>query len=511
MFSAIALLILLIACINFMNLSTARSAKRAKEVGLRKVVGAYRRQLVYQFLGESVIITFLALILSVGLVQLANPVFKSLFVNRIIFDYHQSWAFYMQLVGVAIITGIFSGSYPAFFLSSYRPVETLKGTKVSSGGSGSAALRKILVIGQFAITIALIICTGIIQQQMDFVRQKDLGYNKDQVVYVPLRSQESLDKLPVLKTDMAKNSRVVNVSASAGLRGAAGSNGIMNLAGTDQPVQLMMRHSFVDFDLIETMEMEMVEGRSFSRSFASDTVNSVVVNEATVRKLGWDDPIGQEFQGSGEGPNYSVIGVVKDFHFFSLHTEIEPLIMWLAPYRARYMMVRLETQDIQESLAFIENTWKTFIPDFPFEYGFLDAHFERLYRTDQNTGKLFSSFALITIMIACLGLFGLASFTAEQKTKEIGIRKVLGASVGGIIMLFSREFTKWVAIASVIAFPVAYFTIQDWLGNFVYRTDIPAHTFIVSGIVALLIALLTVSYQSIRAALSNPVDALHYE
>ncbi|MCI0692797.1 ABC transporter permease [candidate division KSB1 bacterium] len=393
MFSAIALLVILIACINFMNLATARSMKRAREVGIRKVVGSNRRQLVYQFIGESVIISFLALALAVVLVQLAYPFFKTTFENRIIF----------------------------------------------------------------------------------------------------------------------KNANVLNAAASAGQRGASGSNGIMFVAGTNREVRLMMRHSYVDFDFIDTMQMQIVQGRNFPHDFAADTLTSVIINETAARELSWDDALGKQFESGGDSPNYTVIGVVKDYHFFSLHDKIEPLIMRVIPSQYSHLLLKIRPQEIASTLAFIEETWNKLIPGRPFEYGFLDDYFARLYRTDEITGKLFSAFAGLAILIACLGLFGLASFTAEQKTKEIGIRKVLGASVAGIVLLLSKEFTKWVVFASLIAFPVAYLMMQEWLADFVYRTAIQFGTFILAAILVVVIALFTVSFQAIKAALANPVKALRYE
>lgn len=509
LFSAIAVFVLLIACINFMNLSTARSAKRAKEVGIRKVVGSNRSKLIYQFLGESITMALLAVIAAFGLVQLTLPFFESLFDGRILVRTFESPVFIVQMLGVAWVVGVLAGSYPALFLSSYKPIQTLKGAFAST--TRGAALRKGLVLVQFIIAITLIACTGLVQDQMEFIRDKELGLNKDQIVYVPLRAKEIRDKVPLLKSELKRHPSILNVSATAGLRGASGSQGTMTVAGMDSETEIMMRRSYVDFDFIETMEMKLVAGRGFSPQFASDTVNSVIINETAAREIGWQEPLGGEFEAGEGNPNYSVIGVVKDFHFYTLHQKIEPLIMFVAPDYVRYLLVKVRPENIRSTLADIEQAWQTLLPGRPFDYGFLDQHFEDIYRSDQKTAALFAAFAGIAIFIACLGLFGLASFTAEQKTKEIGIRKVLGASVAGLVFLLSREFTKWVALACLIAFPLAYFVIQDWLSNFAYRTEIEALTFLLAGGLAVAIALVTVSFQAVKAALVNPVEALRYE
>jgi putative ABC transport system permease protein len=507
-FSAIAIFVLIIACINFMNLSTARSAKRAKEIGMRKVLGSDRRSLIYQFIGEAIFFAVLAFVLSLALVQLAYSLLRPIFETRIIFDYTTDVAFLLQMMGVALLVGLVAGSYPALYLSSFAPAHTLKGP--ASSQARGAGLRRSLVLVQFAIAITLIVCTGIVHDQMEFIRKKDLGFNKDQVVYLPIRSREISEKLPLLKSDLKKDANVINVSASAGLRGASGSQGTMQVAGSNGEIELMMRFSYVDFDFLNTMEMQLVDGRDFSESIASDTATSVIINETAVRELGWQQPVGQHFQ-RGHNQPLTVIGVVKDFHFYTMHQKIEPLLMSIAPQQLRYLLVKIQPHDLKATIAFIEEVWNRHLPGRPFEYDFLDDHFKEIYRSDENLGRLFAAFSLTAIFIACLGLFGLASFTAEQKTKEIGIRKVLGASVTGMIFLLAKDFTKWVAIASLIAFPIAYFTIQDWLSNFVYRTEIHFYTFLLAAAIVVVIALLTVSFQAIKAAVANPVESLRYE
>ncbi|MEJ2637691.1 MAG: ABC transporter permease [Calditrichia bacterium] len=509
LFSIIAIFILLIACINFMNLATARSAKRAKEVGIRKVLGSNRKQLIFQFLGESFIFSFIALFLAVLLVELVYPYFTMIFPDKIIFSYTRDWGFMLQLIGLTFVVGFVAGSYPAFFLSRFQPAETQKGSFFSN--NRGVLLRKVLVVFQFAIAIALIASTGIVRNQMNYIHTKDLGYNKNQVVYLPLRSREVRSKLPLIENELRSNSNIINVSATAGLTGAGGSQGTMHAAGSDEEAAMMMRYSEVDYDYVKTMEMKIMQGRDFSRNIASDSTTSVLVNETAVREFGWKNPLGKQFR-AGEGePNLQVIGVVNDYNFYSLHQKIEPLIMWINRNRCNYLVARISPHDIPATINFIQKTWNRHFPAEPVEISFLDKHFGMLYQADQNTSRLFTSFSMLAVLIGCLGLFGLASFTVEQKTKEIGIRKVLGASIGSIIFLLTKEFIKWVTVACIIGFPLAYFASQDWLNNFVYRTGVHYTTFIIAGLIALLIAVTTVSFQAVKASLANPVESLRYE
>ncbi|MCB0290042.1 MAG: ABC transporter permease [Calditrichaeota bacterium] len=512
-FSLIALFILLIACINFMNLATARSARRAKEVGVRKVLGSQRKDLVLQFLGESILITGFALLLGLLIVQVVMPFFKEMLGDRFIFDYYENRGFILELVALTLLVGIVAGSYPAFYLSRFRPVETLKSTTAGSrAGQGGASLRKVLVVLQFAIAIVLLVCTGVVIEQLDYVRNRDLGYNKDQIVYIPLRGKEVRQQVELLKEDLQRQAGIRGVTASSGLRGASGSQGTMTVAGTSQEVKMMMRYAHVDFDFIKTMEMRIMEGRDFSPAFAEDSVTSVIINQAAVKEFGWENPIGKEFEGWGdEAPNFRVIGVVNDYHFYSLRQKIEPLIMFIDPPRYYYLLVKLQGGDIPAALEKVEQVWKTHLPDYPYEYDFLDAHFNGIYKTDLNTGKLFGIFASLAIFIACLGLFGLAAFTAEQKTKEIGIRKVLGASIPGLIALLSKDFIKPVLLANLIAWPLAYWGMRNWLAGFVYHTEMGILVFVAAALLALLIALLTIIYQALKVALANPVKSLRYE
>ncbi len=505
-FSIIAVFILLIACINFMNLSTARSAKRVKEAGIRKVLGSNRKNLIYQFIGEAVIISLLALIIAVIIVELVFPYFQTIFPDKFTVSSTNNIGFLLQLLGIAIVLGILAGSYPAFFLSSFTPSESLKSSFAST--SKGAFLRKSLVVFQFAIAVILIVCTGVVMDQMSYIQNKNLGFNKEHVLYMPIRDKDTRNKIGLLKNELLKNPDILSASAAAGLIGASGSQGTETIAGTNGKEQLMMRRSFVDFDFIKTMQMKILKGRNFSRDYPTDSNKAVIINEATVKNLGWKDPIGKIFEGK---PDRTVIGVVKDFNFYSLHTKIEPMIMAIVPSQFHYLLVRIRPDNIKKTVDYLKDTWNNIVPNRPFEYSFLDQQLDRMYKNDENTGRLFALFSLITIIIACLGLFGLASFVTEQRTKEIGIRKVLGAKISGIIALLTKEFIKWILIASVIAFPLAYIISQNWLDNFAYRTQINFVIFIAAALIVILIAAATISYQAVKAALTNPVKSLRYE
>jgi putative ABC transport system permease protein len=508
-FSLIAIFIILIACINFMNLSTARSAKRAREVGIRKVLGSDKKNLIYQFLGESILISLLSLILAYFLVELVYPLFESILGDRIISSFYHELGFVAQLIGIAFVVGIISGSYPAFYLSSVLPVTTLKGSYTSS--KSGAMLRKILVLVQFSIAIALIASTGIVMDQMRYIRNKNLGFNKEQIVYLKMNTNEARRKIPIIKTELLNNANILNVSATSGLSGASGSQGTMTAVNNDEEQKMMMRYSYVDFDYLSTMEVDLIEGRDFSGNFSSDTLSSVIINETAAREFGWERPIGKEFKGDEGEPNYKVIGLVKDYHFYSLRQKIEPLIIFINLRQAFYMVIKINTADIQSTMDYIEKTWNINLPDHPYDYEFLDEYFDKMYKSEADTGKLFGYFSLIAILIGCMGLFGLASFTVEQRTKEIGVRKVLGATVSNIIALLSKDFMKWVIMSSVIAYPVVYYFMKNWLNNFVYKTDIQIVTLFISGFIVVLIAFLTVSFQAIKAAMTNPAKTLRYE
>ncbi len=521
-FTAIAFFILLIACINFMNLATARSAKRAREVGMRKVLGAVRAQLRRQFLGESMFFALIALLLALLIVQLMLPAFNGFVERELALDLTQNWVMLASLLAIALFVGLVAGSYPAFVLSTFEPVQVMKGA--AGKNSRGAILRKTLVTLQFAISIFLIVVTAIVYRQLQYVRDIKLGFNKEHVVAISnLPSSIMGEHFDQFRSALLQNSGVVMVSASSRVPpGRLGSNLGTRPEGVPEDQRRGMQTVWTDFDFIELLGLELAAGRSFSRSFATDATSAFILNEAAVKAIGWtpESAIGKSFgsseivdwdQGQWIERNGQVIGVLKDFHFESLHDEIVPTVYFVAPYMAWNAVVRIRPENIASTMKFLESKWEEFNPGQPFEYRFLDEAFDALYRTEKRQSEIFGTFAMLAILVACLGLVGLASFAAEQRTKEIGIRKVLGASVPGIVNLLSREFLKLVLLANLIAWPVAYFIMKKWLEDFAYRIDINALPFLVGAVVALLIALLTVSFQTIKAALANPVEALRYE
>jgi len=508
-FSVVAFLILLIACINFMNLATARSANRAKEVGVRKVLGSNRRQLTLQFLMESMLLSVIALGVALVLAAVLLPVFNSLSGKALQIDYLDGFML-SGVIGLAVLVGLLAGSYPAFFLASFSIVNVLKGRGLV--GMKSSGLRSGLVVFQFVISIALMIGTAMVYRQVDFIQNKRLGFDKEHVIVLE-RFNALGPQQQAFKQQIQQHPNVVAVAAANTLPGRSFGDTSFIPEGAPPEEILSLRLLYTDFDLLETLNLELVDGRFFSRDFATDSA-AVVLNEAAVKELGWTEAVGKRLVSpsfNGEETEFiTVVGVVKDFHFQSLREAIRPLGLFIGR-NLNYLAVRIQPGDISGTLAAFETQWKTFAPGQPFTYSFLDRDVDALYQADQRTGSLFGTFALLAIMIACLGLFGLAAFTAEQRTKEIGVRKVLGASVGGIVLLLSKEFTKLVALAFVVAAPLAYFATNRWLQDFAFQADFSWWIFVLAGLAALTIAWLTVSYQSIRAALTNPVEALRYE
>jgi putative ABC transport system permease protein len=509
-FSAISIIILLIACINFMNLSTAKSSLRAKEVGMRKVVGSGRSRLVFQFLSESVLLSIISLALGIVLVIVLLPMYKNLIGRQLEIHYFDNLVTIPSLLGLGIIVGIISGSYPAFFLSSFKPITALKGMTIRSKGGSS--LRNILVIFQFTISIFLIIGTLAVNQQLKFFQNKKLGFVKEQVLV--LRNPGALgNNAAPFKQSLRKYSRIIDVSGSNTLPGKSFSNIGFGAEGVDESFTLNI--CVCDYDFLKTLKLELAEGRFFSRNFSTDS-HAAVLNEKAVELLGWDDPIGKRINNWAQNRgDFTVIGVIKDYHYESLHQQIRPQALFLSGgyYKnvESYVSVRLSTENISETIRFIEKTWEDFAPGKPFEYSFLDEDYDNLYMNEQQTRKLFSIFSFLAIFIACLGLFGLASFIADRRTKEIGIRKVLGASVPRIIQILNKSFMKWVLLANLIAWPAAWFVMNRWLQNFAYRINLSWWMFVLAAVLALVIALLTVSLQTVKAALKNPVDSLRYE
>jgi len=499
-FSVIAILILLTACINFMNLATARSSKRTKEVGLCKVVGANRKEIIVQFLNESVILSFIALFFSLSFVNIALPYFNELAGKELAFSLTGNISIIVLVISTVITTGIISGSYPALFLSAFQPVKVLKGT-LSSGAKG-ANFRRILVSFQFVLTILLIFGTLVINRQLNFIKDQKLGYNDEQVISVELPGELG-KKSDYIKNEILKNTDVVEVSAASGQPNRIGMSRIFReWEGRQGEEQFLAFMLISDESYKETFQLEMAAGRYFSKMITTDT-GTVVINEAAMSVMGMDEPIGKSL-----GP-YKIIGVLKDFHFRPLRTKIGPLIVFYGSEDFSYdqLMVKLHPQKI----ASFSKTWATVVPDFPLEYKFVNEQTERMYRTEMRVEKVMNTFTVLILFIACLGLFGLASFVAEQRTKEIGIRKVLGASIPGILVLLNTEFIKWIIIAVLIAWPVGWFVMDSWLQTFAYKIDMTLWMFLVSGVAILVIALLTVSSQAIKASLKNPVDSLRYE
>jgi len=509
MYSLCAFAILLVACVNFINLSTACSAGRAKEIGIRKVVGAFRNNVVFQFLGESMLLSFISLFAALVLAGLLFPVFNNLInMNAAGFTFLSLMTpgVVLVMIGVAIFTGFAAGCYPAIVLSGFSPVKIIKGHL--DRGSKGFALRKILVVVQFGFSIFLIIGTVVIFNQLSFMKNKEIGYNKEQIVTIRLR-KGSEKFYPRFKNQLLMDSRIIKVGGiSTQLPYFWECTDNNDWEGKDPDQHVVVGNCHIDYDFLETLGIELVEGRNFSRDFSTDA-NYFIVNETLANIMGISSAIGKRLTLVGQTGN--IIGVMKDFIFWPLDSQIKPLAFMLGPDKVRFVSIRIKKENIASTLGFIEKTWKHTVPMFPFIYSFLDEDFNESFQAEESLGRLLTTFAFISIFISCLGLLGLASYTAQQRTKEIGIRKVLGASASGIIMMLSQEFTRWVVIANVIAFPVAYFVMSRWLQNFAYRTTLSLWVFILSALLALVLAMLTVSFQVFKAATDNPVDFLRYE
>jgi len=506
-FSVIALFVLLIACINFMNLSTARSANRAREVGVRKVVGALKGHIIRQFYGESVIYAFIALVFAIIMVVLLMPAFNNLSGKELSLGILGNWQILAGFFGITLFTGLVAGSYPALFLSAFQPVRVIKGSLKS--GAGSSLFRRVLVVIQFALSIFLIIGTVVVYNQLHYMKNREIGYDKEHLIYIPMRGQTS-GSYSAFKDALVRDPRILGVSGATHRPSNIGSNsGGADWDGKDPEQVVLIGISSVDYDYIKTVGIKMVEGRSFSKDYATDKTEAFIVNEEVAKLMGKESVVGERF--SFVGREGKIIGVMKNFHYHSLRNEIEPLAINMRPSGLPYTFIRIPPEDISATLVFVEKTWQSVVPNFPFEYRFLNEDFERYYRSEERMGGLLKYFSILAVFIACLGLFGLASFTAEQRTKEIGIRKVLGASAPQITLLLCREFFVLVLLANIISWPVAYFIMRNWLQDFAYRTGQSVITFVLTMVLALLIALLTVSFQAVKAAVANPVNALKYE
>ena len=508
LFSGGALFILIIACLNFMNLATARSGNRAREVGIRKVLGAQRSDLIKQFLGESILLAFLALLIAFVLVELLLPLFNDLVGSRLSLDIFSGAAMCLGFPLIALITGIMSGSYPAVFLSSLQPIQVLNRT-LHSGPKGSG-FRKMLVVFQFALSILLIVFTAAVYLQLNFMRNKNLGFAKNNIVYLPIQGNMR-ENMASLKKELRQHPYIQTVTASASLltRGWRYSDSTWKWEGKGPHEQIEMRVEMVDDDYLKTFGIKIVDGRNFSKDYATDANEAVIVNKKAVDVMGLESPVGIRLKHWDK--SYEIIGVVENYHLRSLREDIDPLVLFYQPDFTFYLYIKLKSQSVPQTIDYIEKIWKKFAPEYPFDYRLLDEALDDLYTIEKITGAVFKYCAILSIFVTCLGLFGLVSFMAEQRRKEIGIRKALGASLTNIVLLFFKEFTKCVLIANIIALPAAYFLVNIWISDYPFRTTVSIWLFILVAILTIVIALLTVSYQAVKAAAANPVNTLRYE
>jgi len=511
LFSSIAFLLLIIACINYMNLATARATKRAKEVGMRKVVGARRTQLIKQFLGESTLLILVALALTLGLVALALPAFSGFIQRDLSFDPLHNPILLLGFLGTFILVGLLAGAYPAAYISRFKPISALRST--STRGKGGALFRNLLVVFQFTVSVLLILSTVVVRKQLHYIQNKEMGYSRDHIVVIRPRDENLPKQIEALKAELKSHPDVLNVAASSSLPNHVSSQTNAKWPGKPEDQRVPIYVCEADYDFLDVFELKLAEGRNFSREFTSDAQGAFLINEAARKAMGVGAPLGMNFnRGGNNEPAGQIVGILKDFHMHSLHQEIKPMYVFLDLERDyRNISIKIRGDRIPKTLAHIEETMRAFSPKYPFEYSFFDEVFDRAYRAEQRIGRIFSTFALLTVFIACLGLFGLSSFTAESRIREIGIRKVLGASSPSIVQLLSSDYIKKVLIANVVAWPLGYYAMSWWLQNFAYRIDLGVFPFLGAGLIALLIALLTVSIQTLRAASANPADSLRYE
>jgi putative ABC transport system permease protein len=507
LFSIMGLAVLLIACINYVNLATARALRRAREVGVRKILGSTRRQLLGQFLGEASLVAGAALLLALLLVVLSAPAFNTLTGKTFSLAELGDFYFLLGLLGIWVLVSLGAGGYPALYLSSFRPTDALR--RLTLSGQGGFRQRNVLVVVQFAATVLMVVGTLTVYEQLAFMRNKSLGYDEEQVLVVPLRDTAILQNMEALKQEWLNISGVSTVAFSSGVPNAVGGTSTAGWEGADEDGGLEVNHIMVDRDFMEVFGFEVVAGRGFSSDFPGDAAVAYVLNEAAVQAIGWDEPVGKNLEiGGNEAP---VIGIVKDFHYQSLHQPIGPIVLHFQDPLYRMASLKLRPEQVQETLEAVEAVFQRVSPDRPFEYYFLDETFDNLYRSEERFGRISAYVTALALLLACLGLLGLTASVVEYRTKEVGIRKVLGATVPGIVRLLSTDFLKLVGIAFIVAAPLAYFVVQRWLEDFAYRIQIGPGIFLVTGVLVLFIALLTVSYQSVKAALADPVKSLRYE
>ncbi|WP_439584612.1 ABC transporter permease [Dyadobacter bucti] len=512
LFSAIAIFILIIACINYMNLATARSATRAKEVGMRKVIGAVRAQLVRQFLSESILMVVVSMLFAMIIVVLCLPYLNNFTQKTLTAKALLDPLFLSILACITLFTGVIAGSYPAFFMTSFQPVSVLKGKIASALKNGN--LRQVLVVAQFSIAVVLIICTAVVYNQMRYVQNYKLGYSKDQIVLLRAAG-DSATNYESIRQQLKENSNILEVGRSSRIpsgRLLDSWEAYVMKGDSMAPADISIKSLSVDEDFISTYQIKMAAGRNFSREFTTDKTSGFILNETAVKLLGWKNPhdaIGSRF-GYGEIRG-QIIGVTKDYHFESLHQKVAPIVMFSQPGNMRWMSVHISGNNIKSAIGHMESVWKRQFPDVPFAYEFLDQRFGKLYAREQTQQLLFGIFAGIAIFISCMGLLGLSMFMAELRIKEIGVRKVLGASVTSLVIMLSNDFLKLVLIAIVIASPIAWYAMTNWLKDFAYHTQVNWWVFALAGVISIGIALLTISFQSIKAALMNPVKSLKSE
>jgi putative ABC transport system permease protein len=505
-FSAIGFFILLMACFNYINLSTARYTTRAKEVGIRKVIGAHRLQIIRQFLGESIYISFFALVAAVIAAHLILPLFNSLAGKELSITYLKNHALLLLMISIVVAVGAASGSYPALLYSAFQPAGVLKGTeRVRMKGH---FLRKILIVAQFVISIVFVIGTLTIHNQLTYVRNKKLGFNKEHVVNIPLYDEDAMKKIDIIKYEFLQNPGILSVSATGYRPGGIVFNQNYWREGASEDEYPMIQWISVDPDFLRTYEIELLAGRNFSTQFPTDIEHAYILNESAVKEMGWESPLGKQFEINKKG---TVIGVIKDFHFKSLHQKLEPMALCLTPGDFEYLAVRINPENISHTLNFLQNKWQDLVPNQIFQFSFLDEDYDNLYRAEIKLSKIFGYIALFAIFIACLGLFGLTALISELRTKEIAVRKVLGASISGIAYMLSVEFLKLLLVANLIAWPLAWYAMNQWLENFSYRTNLEIWIFMAAGIFTVVIAFATMSYQSFKAATTDPIDLLRYE
>jgi putative ABC transport system permease protein len=507
-FSIVALFLVLIAAMNYMNLATARSSGRAREVGLRKVVGSRRGPLVWQFLSESVILTIIALIISIILLMALLPRFNLLAGKSFDLDVLYSPVLLVSLVAVILLVGLVGGSYPAFFLSRFSPVTVLKG-EITRGTAGSL-FRKILVVIQFTVSVIMIVCTLVVFRQLNYLKTMDQGFDQENVLGLEL-SRSMISKYPVLKQKLLENPNVIQVGSTDTPVGE-GSGKLLFDVETDQGMAPRgINFAIVDHDFVEALGIKIVQGREFQEDMPSDTLSGVVVNETFVKRMGWSDPIGKRIEAGDENTlRARVVGVMQDYHQTGMYNEIESLLL---AYRTNnnIVYVKISDDNVEQALTHIESSWKEVYPDQPYSYSFLTERFNGQFEADEKRGLIFTLFTILAILIACLGLFGLASYTVEQRTREIGIRKVFGASEGTIMRLVTREFIILSLISIVVAIPVAYYFMSNWLENYVYRTSMGVPLFIIAGLLTLVITFATISYKAYQAAVTNPAESIKTE